>query len=207
MAKPLEKHVVEKVKGLILQKVPFPRIMEQTGVSRVTVYRYASALSKGEKTKTEINQNARQILIDKMANDRIHMRRFEVAKKYGMCDSNVGKLLANHPLSSKFLGIEVRRDKPIKKAPKPVVKKAKPKPTLKKKDVVKVGQIDMQKGHVKLQNNEKVFETKKQDFSRSVSMHDSKNTVLFIKSSDKRSNEQIRKEWLSKSEGELRKVS
>jgi len=207
MAKPLEKHVVEKVKELLLLGLSHPKIMEQTGVSRITICRYSSALKKGEKTKREINKEEREILIDKMANDRIHMRRFEVAKKYGMCDSNVGKLLANHPLSSKFLGIEVRKDKPIKKAPKPVIKKAKPKPTLKKKDVVTVGQIDMQKGHVKLQKNEKVFETKKQEFARSVSMHDSKNTVLFIKSSDKRSNEQIRKEWLEKREGELRKVS
>lgn len=124
-----------------------------------------------------------------------------------MGDSNVGKLLANHPLSSKFLGTEVRKDKPIKKAPKPVVKKAKPKPTLKKKDVVVVGQVDMQKGHVKLQKNEKVFETKKQDFSRSVSMHDSKNTVLFIKASDKRSNEQIRSDWHAKQAEGLRKLA
>lgn len=76
MAKPLEKHVVEKVKELLLQGLSHPKIMEQIGVSRITICRYSSALKKGEKTKREINKEEREILIDKMANDRIHMRRY-----------------------------------------------------------------------------------------------------------------------------------
>ena len=59
MAKPLEKHVVEKVKELLLLGLSHPKIMEQTGVSRITICRYSSALKKGEKTKREINKEER----------------------------------------------------------------------------------------------------------------------------------------------------
>ncbi len=65
----------------------------------------------------------------------------------------------------------------------------------------------IQTGECKINTNQKVYKTKQTEVTRTVSMYDSKNTVLFIKSSDRRSNEQIRKEWLSKRDGELRKVS
>lgn len=129
--------------------------------------------------KRGLIQDKRIIDVDALVKDRLVMSLANVAKKHKL---------------SLFTVLKYTRDNPLVRG-------------LRHSNSLPGSQPHMQKGHVKLQKNEKVFETKKQDFTRSVSMHDSKNTVLLIKSSDKRSNEQIRKEWLSKREGELRKVS
>ncbi|MCY4781314.1 hypothetical protein ORI89_16775 [Sphingobacterium sp. UT-1RO-CII-1] len=58
---------------------------------------------------------------------------------------------------------------------------------------------DMNKGHVKVNKGIKVFKTisRDPDKYRSVNMHDGKNTVLLIRKTDRRTDEQIR-DWFFK---------
>lgn len=75
-------------------------------------------------------------------------------------------------------------------------KKASVKPK-KESNLDKVG-----KGHVKLLAKEKVLKNKVKDPKdyRSVRMLDSKNTTLFVKKSDKRSDKEVRADWREKRE-------
>lgn len=172
------------------------QIAEQVGYHYLSVRRAIRNEIARKTPRKDLNA-----IYEQMAIDRVTMTIHQVSEKYGYGLRHIRTVTRDHPLSDKFLrpkrGFPEKQDK----KPKSIRIRKSTKPT--KEDSMKV----IQKGHFKLQKNENVFETKVRTEARSVPMYDSKNTVLFIKSSDKRTNEQIRKEWLEKREGELRRVA
>lgn len=206
MAKILTEHQIKSIFLLREKGLTYHEIAAQTGISRISVSRHITRGNKGLKPKRETNKEERQQLIDKMANDRITMRRYEVAKKYGMCDSNVGKLLANHPLQKQFLGKELRFDKKAKTV-KPNLIPIKEYPKLKPKKETKAKQLKdkfeslegMEKGHVKLQKKEKVLPTRSFNVNEQRHVHiPSKNMTISVSKSDTRTNEEIINAFLDK---------
>lgn len=93
----------ERVVKLREQGLTFREIVEATGYSLSFLIRVSKEQKNGGIPLREISKMKTKELADKMAIDRITMRRYEVAEKYGLSESYVHKLLKDHPLKDKFL--------------------------------------------------------------------------------------------------------
>lgn len=113
MAAPLKKEKVDQIISLAINKKTYKEISNITGVSLITVSRKVRAYNRGEVSKRELNKKKLQELKDKIAADRVVMKRYEVAKKYGLSESYIAKLINDHPLSNKFI-VKRNYDKPKK---------------------------------------------------------------------------------------------
>lgn len=207
MARRIPKEHIALITRLCDEGVTIHEIAQRTGISRITVARHSARHRRGDLTTTEANEIRQRELANNMAHDRLNMSRGEVAEKYGVNQSWVHKLTANHPLASQFKSLRFREHRKEIKPKETKKPKLKPKPTKKKKDVVVIDQSVMQKGHVKLQKNEKVLPNRIHKPKKSVPMFDSKNTVLFVDIDDLRSPEDIRSEWRIKQELSLKNLA
>ncbi|MDM1049491.1 hypothetical protein [Sphingobacterium hotanense] len=195
MARKIPQESIALITHLCDQGLKIHEIVTKTGISRITVARHVARHRRGELTITEQNALSQKKLADDMAKDRLTMSRGEVAEKYGVNQSWVHKLTADHQLASQFKSLrfrEHRKDNPAKEVKKP---KLKPKPTKKKKDVSVIDQTGMQKGLVKLKKNETVLPNRIHKPKKSIPMYDSKNTVLFVDIDEPKCPDQIRAEW------------
>lgn len=207
MARKIPQESIALITQLCDQGLKIHEIVTKTGLSRITVARHVARHRRGELTITEQNALNQKKLADYMAKDRLTMSRGEVAEKYGVNQSWVHKLTADHPLAPQFKSLrfrEHRKENPAKEVKKP---KLKAKPTKKKKDVSVIDQNGMQKGHVKLKKNETVLPNRIHKPKKSIPMYDSKNTVLFVDIDCQKSHEQIRAEWRTKQEQSLKNLA
>ncbi|SEG75560.1 helix-turn-helix domain-containing protein [Sphingobacterium lactis] len=197
------KEQTDLIVKLLSTNKTFADIARETKVSPMTVARYAEKISKGMPLKDLSRQTKRLQFIEQIAKERLTLTRIELAKKYGKDPSYLSKLLIGHPLEKDFKQSDYR------KRGSSCVPKATPKPLPKakeKKDKEQSLEV-MQKGHVKLQKGEKIFETKQPKAMRSVPMYDNKNTIKFVELDDPRSNEEIRSAWKEEQEKKLRSLA
>lgn len=130
----------------------------------------------------------------KIAIDRLTMTVSEVAKKYNRTVRSVNRLTEDSPLKHRF-----KDDKKVKRsraAPENIISresKSVKTNTPIKEDIL----LKMNKGEVKLQKGETVFKTKVHDVTqqRQISLHDPKNTIIFVKKSDPRTDDEIRSQY------------
>jgi hypothetical protein len=140
-----------------------------------------------------------------METDRLTMTTKEVAAKYNRTIRAVNQATQDSLLKDKFKF-------PAGKAPKPPrIKKEKVIPEQSKRQLKKIDKKSagfkedllpkMNKGEIKLLKGETVFKTKVHDVTkqRQISLRDPKNTTIFVKLSDSRTDEQIRTQFLNKS--------
>ncbi len=137
-------------------------------------------------------------MYDQMAIDRLTMTSIEVGIKYGITTRYVNQLLQKHPEKGKFKMIRQKADPKLK---------SRPNTRIKTKVTEPIDKPSMQKGHFKLQKNEKIFQTKQPKAMRSVPMYDSKNTIKFVELDDPRSNEEIRSAWKESEEKKFKNLS
>src|SRR5690606_23028153 len=94
---------IEHIVRLKEQGLTYSEIVKTTGYSLSFLIRAFKEHRNGGISAREISKMKTKELADKMAIDRITMRRYEVAEKYGLSESYVHKLLKDHPLQDKFL--------------------------------------------------------------------------------------------------------
>ena len=204
---------------LYYEGIPNVKIAEQVNMLRSSVHRIVNRelerLSTGKPTREEYIQ----LLVE----SRKIMYLDEVSAKFGVSESSISNLTCNHPDAKQFkrrIREYTKKPKPIKQPKpkimvksvsesKPTVKKStsKPKPTIKKKDIKIIDQVDMQKGHAKLQKGETILPNRTPKEQRLVPMYDNKNTIKFIEMDDPRSNEEIRTAWKEEQDKKLKNLS
>ncbi|MVZ67411.1 hypothetical protein GQF61_16270 [Sphingobacterium sp. DK4209] len=202
MAAPIKKEIIKKLMEMHFDGVSKKVIATTLSVHLETVKRVV----RRELKRASDGVLTKQETYEQIANDRLTMSLSEVSAKYKIGKRQISEVTKDHPLRPRFFKPKpIRRPKEHnKEAKKP---KLKPKPTKKKKDVVVIDQSVMQKGHVKLQKNEKILPNRVHKPKKSVPMFDSKNTVLFVDIDDLRNPEEIRSEWRIKQELSLKNLA
>lgn len=185
----------DKIIELRKSGVQFQEISEQTGISYNTI-----------KSICYRNGAYRQNVVSmkkQMETDRLTMTSKEVAAKYNRTIRAVNQSTQDNPLKDKFK-FPSGKPKPTKIKKEKVISE-KPKRKLKKIDKQSAGFKEdllpkMNKGEIKLLKGEKVFKTKVHDITkqRQISLRDPKNTVIFVKMSDTRSDEEIINQFLNR---------
>lgn len=111
MAAPLKKEKIDQIIELRKKGLSYSQVAKETGLSIMSVARKSRQFKNGELSASEISRIKLQELKNKMANDRVTMRRREVAEKYKVSESYVSKLINNHPLKDTFIG-NYRKNQP-----------------------------------------------------------------------------------------------
>lgn len=186
----------DKIIELRKSGVQFQEISEQTGISYNTI-----------KSICYRNGAYRQNVVSmkkQMETDRLTMTTKEVAAKYNRTIRAVNQATQDSQLKDKFKFPAGKKPKPPKIKKEKVISE-KPKRKLKKIDKQPAGVKEdllqkMNKGEIKLLKGETVFKTKVHDVTkqRQISLRDPKNTVIFVKMSDTRSDEEIRNQFLNR---------
>lgn len=201
MARPTDIKIVEEIKRLSKTGMVGKEIAKMVNVCHETVKRILrKANSYDPHSVKKLHAN--------LAEDRLTLPLNEVAAKYNLSASYVSQVTNLSDLRSKF----VRMKRPLKpKEPAGLNTSLKLKRLRRKKqEAVPLKEdalLGIQKGNAKLMKGEKVHPQRKHEPTRSIPMLDSKNTILFVKLTDTRSNDQIRSEWHAKQAEGLRKLA
>lgn len=190
----------EEIIELRKNGVQFTDICEQTGVPYATV--------KNICYRNGVYREKRVSMKKQMETDRLTMTAKEVAAKYNRNIRTVNQATQDSPLKHLFKftekvkkeKVKVAKPKPVK-PPKPITLKVLRKP---KKKVVSPTKDEVLKkmniGEVKLRKDETVFKTKVHDINqqRSINLNDPKNTTIFVKLTDIRTDDEIRNAYLNR---------
>ncbi|GHE35069.1 hypothetical protein [Sphingobacterium griseoflavum] len=187
-------HKIDQILELVNQGITNMGISEKTGISYHTV---KTIIHKNIGPRNKRRNKDLDKLYSDIANDRLTMTLQEVAAKYGKTTRYIDHTTCRHPLRPQF------------KSNRPPRKVKKHSDIKRKKDINSIDHSRMEKGEVKLKKNERVFENRTFDKSlqRAVSLNDSKKTVVFVKSSDTRSDEEIRSFFRERNDKEIKELS
>ena len=97
MAAPLKKEVVDRLIDLRKQGLSYTEVARQTGLSVSAVARKCRLYEGVDLSARNESRKKLKALVDQLAEDRKTMLRKDVAKKYGLSESYINKILAGHP--------------------------------------------------------------------------------------------------------------
>ena len=191
----LKRETIERVVSLKNQGHSIKEIANLMDRSVSGIGRILHSEEKRIKDGKPTPEEERRMFCEKIANARLNFSPAEVALQFGISLRRVFDLTKGHRNHKVF-----KRGLPIRTKPRK-------KNVVKKKDVLEIDQMKMEKGFAKVHGGEKIFDTKQPTAMRSVPMYDNKNTIKFVDLDDPRSNEEIRSAWKEEQERKLRSLA
>lgn len=110
MAAPIKKEVADRLIYLRKQGLSYTEIAKQTGLSVSAVARKCRLYEGADLSARSESRKKLKALVDQLAEDRKTMLRKDVAKKHGLSESYINKILEGHP--DRFLFFNSRYNKP-----------------------------------------------------------------------------------------------